>query len=247
MRHAAAAPVNPRHLPLIAIVIDDLGIAPARIRPALMLPAPMTLAILPYAGNTASIASEARLLGHEVLAHLPMQADGAEDPGPEALLSALTPEEFTRRVDWNLSRFEGYAGVNNHMGSRLTRDGAAMTQLMAALRRRGLMFLDSRTAKDTLAASAARSAGVPTLERDIFLDNIRAPEHVRAQLAKTEQIARRRGYAIAIGHPHSVTVAALQQWAADLEARGFMLAPLSAIARLQTRGPRLVALPPPGG
>lgn len=247
MRHAAAAPVNPHHLPLIAIVIDDLGAAAARVDEALALPAPITLAVLPYARDAARIASAARARGHEVLVHLPMEAENAHSPGPQALSSALTPEAFAERLEWNLTRFSGYAGVNNHMGSRLTQNRAAMAMLMAQLKQRGLLFLDSRTAANTIAATTARLHGLTTLERDIFLDNEITPEMIRAQLDKTEATARRNGYAIAIGHPHSVTVAALQQWAADLEARGFMLAPLSAIARLQTRGPQLVALPPPGG
>ena len=240
-------PANPGHLPLIAIVIDDLGVAPARIQPAVHLPAAMTMAVLPYAHAAARAAAEARAMGHEVLVHLPMEADGEQDPGGQALLEGLTPQEFNRRVQWNLSRFEGYIGLNNHMGSRLTQDGAAMAMLMAEVRRRGLLFLDSRTAKHTLAASTARAQGVTALERDVFLDNEITPENVRAQLHKAEEIALRKGYAIAIGHPHPVTVEALAQWAVDLEARGFVLAPLSAIARLSLERKQLVSLPPAGG
>lgn len=244
MRHAAAAPANPGRLPLIAIVIDDLGAANARIAPVLALPAPMTMAVLPYAPAAARAAHDARLGGHEVLVHLPMQADGAQDPGPGALLAGLGPEEFARRIAWNLSRLEGYVGVNNHMGSYLTQNPGAMAMLMAELGRRGLLFLDSRTAQRTVAARAARAAGMTALERDVFLDNEITPEHVRAQLRKAEEIALQKGHAIAIGHPHAVTIAALAEWAAGLEARGFLLAPLSAVARLDAERQQLVALPP---
>lgn len=247
MRHAQASPANPGNLPLIAIVIDDLGVAPARVAAALALPAPMTMAVLPYASDAAAVARRARLLGHEVLAHLPMEAANGQDPGPHALLAEQTPEAFAQNLRWSLSRLEGYVGVNNHMGSRLTQDSAAMTLLMAQLKQRGLLFLDSRTAKRTLGASTARAIGVTALERDVFLDNVITPEMIRAQLQKTEEIATRNGYAIAIGHPHPATIGALTQWAAGMEARGFRLAPLSAIARMGPSGGRLVSLPPPGG
>ncbi|MEQ1887620.1 MAG: divergent polysaccharide deacetylase family protein, partial [Alphaproteobacteria bacterium] len=248
-RNAGAAPPNPGHLPVIAIVIDDVGIVPARALAALALPAPMTLAILPYASGAGHFSKLARASGHEVLVHLPMEAENGVDPGPQALLTALTDTEFTRRLRWNLARFDGYIGLNNHMGSRLTQDSAAMGALMAEIKRRGLLFLDSRTATRTLAASTARSLGVTTLERDVFLDNVITPEAINRQLLKAEQTARQNGFAIAIGHPHAATIAALEEWAAGLEARGFKLAPLSAITRFSPAPPvkHLVSLPHPGG
>lgn len=247
MRHAQASPANPGNLPLIAIVIDDLGVAPARVAAALALPAPMTMAVLPYASDAAALARRARLLGHEVLVHLPMEATNGQDPGPHALLATLTPAAFAQNMQWNLSRLAGYVGVNNHMGSRLTQNSAAMAMVMQELKRRGLLFLDSRTARHTLGASTARATGVTALERDVFLDNVITPEMIRIQIGKAEEIARRKGYAIAIGHPHPATINALTQWAAGMEARGFRLAPLSAIARMGPSGGRLVSLPPPGG
>ncbi len=246
-RNAMASPANHAHMPLIAIVIDDLGITPERAAAALALPAAITMSVLPYARDAAAVARKARLLGHEVLVHLPMEAEHGQDPGPQALLAGLSGDAFTGRLHWSLARLEGYVGVNNHMGSGLTQNRAAMALLMAQLKQRGLLFLDSRTAKQTLAASTARAMGVTALERDVFLDNVITREAVGAQLRKAEEIARRNGYAVAIGHPHAATIEALTGWAADLEARGFRLAPLSAIARADRAGKRVVSLPLPGG
>ncbi|MGK2872689.1 MAG: divergent polysaccharide deacetylase family protein, partial [Alphaproteobacteria bacterium] len=120
---------------------------------------------------------------------------------------------------------------------------AAMDVVMAQLKRRGLLFLDSRTARGTLAASTARMMGVTTLERDVFLDNVVTPEAIRAQLGKTEDAARSKGYAIAIGHPHTATVNALGLWAAGLEARGFKLVPLSTLTLLGPSTKHVVLLP----
>ncbi len=228
-RYAAVAPANPDNLPVIAIVIDDVGLNTRRAQAALALPAPMTIAILPYSQNAAQLARDARALGHEVLLHLPMQAVGGENPGPEALLSSLGKEEFDRRLIWNLAQLDGYVGVSNHMGSLLTQDRVAMTSLFSVLRQRGLMFLDSKTAPRSVGASISRSMGLPTLTRDIFLDNVITPEHIRAQLQRLESTARRDGVAIAIGHPHDATVAELNAWALAVEARGFKLAPLTAL------------------
>lgn len=246
-RNATASPPNPGHLPLIAIVIDDLGIAPARAAAALALPAPVTVAVLPYARDAAQVARAARARGHEVLVHLPMEAANGQDPGAGALLASHTSPELARRLQWNLSRLDGYVGVNNHMGSKLTQDSAAMDVVMAQLKRRGLLFLDSRTARGTLAASTARMMGVTTLERDVFLDNVITSEAIRAQLRKTEETARRKGYAIAIGHPHAATIDTLAQWAAGLEARGFRLVPLSALTLPGASAKRTVLLPHRGG
>ena len=174
-RYAAVAPANPDNLPVIAIVIDDVGLNARRAQAALALPAPMTIAILPYSQNAAQLARDARALGHEVLLHLPMQAVGGENPGPEALLNSLSKEEFDRRLVWNLAQLDGYVGVSNHMGSLLTQDHDAMTSLFSVLRQRGLMFLDSKTAPRSVGASLSRSMGLPTLSRDIFLDNVRVP------------------------------------------------------------------------
>lgn len=230
-RYAMAVPENSGRLPMIAIVMDDVGIAPNRVEAVLSLPLPVTVAVLPYAPDAANVANEARARGLEVLLHLPMQPLSTQDPGPQALLGAQSAGEFDRRLLWNLSQFEGYIGVNNHMGSFLTQDQDAMARLHMVLAKRGLIFLDSRTAPRTVAGGVGRSLGVPVVERDIFLDNVISPEGIRGQLQKVEDTARRNGAAIAIGHPHEATLTELRHWAVEVEARGFILVPLSAMLR----------------
>jgi polysaccharide deacetylase 2 family uncharacterized protein YibQ len=104
-----------------------------------------------------------------------------------------------------------------------------MAVVMAELGRRDLLFLDSRTSSYSVAGEVAHSYGVPEAERDIFLDNEVELGAVLRQLAAVERVARRQGDAIAIGHPHGPTIEALRRWLPTLEARGFALAPLSAI------------------
>ena len=97
------------------------------------------------------------------------------------------------------------------------------------------MFLDSQTAADSVGGDAAKEAGVPFAVRDVFLDNVAELEAIGRQLVKLERIAKRRGFAVAIGHPYSETVAALEAWIPDARARGFSLVPISHIAELRAR------------
>lgn len=231
LRFAAATPAT-RGRPVIAIILDDMGLDRRRSERAVMLPAPLTLSYLAYARNLAEQTSAARRRGHELMVHLPMEplAKG-EDPGPRALLTGLPAEELVKRLEWALNRFTGYVGANNHMGSRLTRDADAMALVMARLKARGLLFVDSRTSIRSVAGMAARAAEVPNTERDIFLDHVDGLEAIQRQLEILERVARRQGFAVAIGHPREATLEALESWMEGAKARGFVFVPISAIVR----------------
>lgn len=222
--------------PRIALVIDDLGNNRPRSDRAAQLPGTVTLAFLPYAPRVQEQAKAALRAGHEILVHMPMEpAEANLDPGPNALERRLTDREFQRRLRRNLSAFEGYRGINNHMGSALTRDPGAMAKVFAELARRDLYFFDSRTTAETVAPDAALRAGVPLIARDVFIDNALDRGRIDAQLEKLEAIARKTGQAVAIGHPHDATLTALETWMPEAAARGVRFVPLSAlVARTET-------------
>jgi polysaccharide deacetylase 2 family uncharacterized protein YibQ len=163
------------------------------------------------------------------MVHVPMEPTGNAWPGPNALLASLQAADLVARLRSQLNSFPGFVGINNHMGSLLTSDEERMGLVMAELRERGLLFLDSRTTGSSVAGRAARRLEVPYAERDVFLDNELSVDAVLRQLAHVERIARSRGYAVAIGHPHAVTIQALRSWLPTLDARGLALAPISAI------------------
>jgi len=238
-RHAVAAiPVRGR--PMIAIVLDDLGIDKRRSARAINLKAPLTLAFLPYATQLEAQTAEAKAQGHELLVHMPMRPHNPEvDPGPDVLDITVGAGELRRRLRHNLDRFIGYVGINNHMGSRFTESGAGTELVAAELRARGLLFLDSLTSPNSVAAASARTAGVPTVERDVFLDNVDSVEEVRRRLEQTERVAREQGTAIAIGHPRDATLAVLMHWLDEVRARGFAIVPLTQIVRARTGAPKL--------
>lgn len=216
--------------PKIAIVIDDLGIDRRRSLIAIELPPPLTLAFMTYADDLADQTEKARRRGHELLVHMPMQAMSAHfNAGPNVLEVGLSDRELRQRIDWGLDRFSGYVGVNNHMGSRFTADIQGMEVVMSELKRHGLLFLDSVTTDGSQAGAAAKRLGVPFLQRQVFLDNDQSVQAIREQLIKTEEIAKRHGQAIAIGHPHDATLAALADWLPTLAAKGFEIVPLTAL------------------
>lgn len=235
-QHAVAvAPAQGR--PMIAIVLDDVGVNRRGAQKAIALPGPLTLSFMTYARELPQMTAKARAAGHELMLHVPMEPRSAEmDPGPNVLREDIPRAELLQRLTWGLARFDGYVGINNHMGSRFTASPEGMALVMGELKARGLLFLDSLTAADSVAGSLAARAEVPYAVRDVFLDN--EPDDLAAihrQLAILEQRARERGYAVGIGHPHDGTVRALQEWIPQMQARGFALVPISAIVRHRQR------------
>ena len=230
----SVASIDPGTHPVIAIVLDDVGAAPGDVPGAVALPAAITLSIMTYAPNAARLAEAARKAGHEIMVHVPMEPINRDaDPGKNALLVGLSPQELQQRLDWDLSQFQGYVGVNNHMGSRFTQDAPGMQLVLETLKARGLLFLDSRTIASSVGDTMAGQLGVTHLKRDVFLDDVIEAADIRKELARAEAIARKQGFAIAIGHPHPDTVEALRQWIPEAKARGFVLVPITAIAKKQ--------------
>lgn len=225
--HAGGVSAAPQMLapprPRIAIVIDDIGPDYRQSLQALELHPEITMAILPYASKATTLAQLAQVKGHDIILHMPMEPDDlqANNPGPQALLTSLSGAEMQQRLARALDNGAGYIGLNNHMGSRLTRDPGAMRIVMAALRARNLFFLDSVTSPQSVGAAIAAQAGVPYARRDVFIDHVDTPLSIRQQLRRAEAVALAHGQAVVIGHPYRNTIAALQQWLPQLEKNGF--------------------------
>ena len=226
--------------PVIALCIDDLGEDLAGTDRAMALPKEVALSFLPYAETTPFLAEAAARKGHLVLAHVPMQAINGKDPGPMGLKPGMTPEEIARRLGWSLARVPSLVGINTHEGSRFTADAVALAPVMATLKARHLFFFDSRTGPGSKVGAAARAAGVMTAGRDIFLDDDQKEAAVSAELEMLAREARRSGVAIAIGHPHDVTLKLLAAWLA--QDHGVSLVPLDEAIRLKVERATAVAV-----
>lgn len=223
--------------PVIAIVIDDAGMSENRLKKLLRANvSPLTISFLPYAKNLNSQVSLARTSGNEIMLHLPMEPfDNKKNPGPMALTTEISNTELADRVQWNLSRFKGYVGINNHMGSKFTSDKYSIIKFMKIYKDTGLIFLDSKTSRTSIAADISRKMGIPTLERDVFLDNVYSHSEILQQLSKVEKIAHKKGFAIAIGHLQDSTIEALEKWFPVAQSKGFTLVPLSSILIIKNK------------
>lgn len=229
-REYAVASVPAGNAPIIAIVIDDAGLDRKRTAEALDLPAPITISYLPYANDLGKQVSQARAKGHEILLHMPMEPSSSTiDPGPHALYDKYDAQKVRQEMAWMLARFKGYVGINNHMGSKFTSDPAQMKTVMDEMKKRGLLFLDSRTSAKSVAYETAKEYGVPALERDVFIDDANDTAKIENMLERTEHIAKKRGFVIAIGHPRDLTLAALHKWIPAVKSKGFVLVPLTDI------------------
>lgn len=241
-----APPSLPPYLPgqgVLAIVIDDLGESRAFARSLTKLPFPVTFAIWPRASYAASVARTATEAGLDVIIHQPMEPDGYPrvNPGPGAVLTDMSEDEIRGAIRDSIARLPAAVGMNNHMGSAFTADAKAMRAVMAELAQKGLFFLDSRTSNASTARATAAEFNVVFLGRHIFLDNVPDEEAVLLQLRKAERIALNRGAAVAIGHPHSGTLAALIRFAEE-HAPGLTMVPVS---RLAGKIPRTGRAPAP--
>jgi len=223
--------------PRVAVVFTSLGLSSAATEAAIQgLPGAVTLAFQPYADNLQHWIQLARAAGHEVLLNLPMEPVDypSSDPGPQALFTALTPEQNLARLDWSLSRVTGYVGVTSFMGSRFTTSRDAMLPVIQTLKDRGLLLLDSRASARSVATKLATELNVPRAINDRFLDTGEVTRvSIDARLAEAERIALEVGTSVVIGQPYPVTIERVRAWAQGLEERGIALAPLSAVVNLQ--------------
>lgn len=216
--------------PRIAIVIDDMGFDRRNSARAVRLPPAVTLAYLPFAPGVRAQVRHARLKGHPVMLHLPMEApDHRGKPGYNVLSASADQKTLRKQLARMLGRFGGYTGVNNHMGSRFTRDRGRMDIVVSELKKRGLYFLDSRTSGRSAGYKSAAAAGIPYAVRDVFLDHEADRSSIRKRFAETERIARATGQAIAIGHPRNATMDLIAPWIASLKGKGFDLVRLDSL------------------
>jgi uncharacterized protein len=207
--HRPGAPPAPSAR--IAIIIDDLGNDWATVELLARWREPVACAVLPMLPGSVAAAETLSRSGKEVLLHLPMEPKGFPGvrPGPGLVLVSQTDAEIRSTLAEDLDSVPHAAGVNNHMGSLATADRRVMQVVAEELARRGLFFVDSRTTELTVAGEAAVRARVPSASRRVFLDDVQTVEAVERSLDDLVAKAKAEGSAIAIGHPHPVTLEVL--------------------------------------
>lgn len=221
--------------PLIAVVIDDMGINRRRTKDISSLKAPLTASFLTYGQSLNEQVAEAFASGHEIMIHVPMEPKKATNLAPDTLTVQMDETEIKSGLNKMLSLFDKVKGINNHMGSRFTEDRERMGYVMDVLNENHLFFLDSKTSSRSVGKAVAKENGVDYVHRHVFLDNENKLDYVLKQLDVTEKIARKNGYAIAIGHPKSQTFKALKLWLPTLNDKNVKLVHLSKIVKLQNQ------------
>ena len=206
--------------PRIVLIIDDLGFEGQPLDRVMSLDPNVNCAILPNANRAAEFAEKLNARGYEILCHLPMEPQGNETPGRNAILTSLSDDEIARRTRENIEAIPHARGMNNHMGSRATTDRRVMTSVLRAMPH-GMYFIDSRTIGNSVAAEVAHEMNVRTAARNVFLDDDEREFAVRKQVAELAATAERNGFAIGIGHPHPATMRVLAEELPELRARGF--------------------------
>lgn len=182
------------------LIIDDAGQNLTQLQAFLNLPFPLAIAVIPGLPHSRQAAERARAAGKEVLLHLPMEPVGKENPGPLALLTSETEEQWAAKLALALADVPGALAVNNHMGSKATADSRLMTWLLGQLQARHLFFLDSLTTPVSESRSVGQRLNLRIQERDVFLDNERSREFILKALEEGKSIAGKKGRAVMIGH-----------------------------------------------
>jgi polysaccharide deacetylase 2 family uncharacterized protein YibQ len=201
--------------PKLAILIDDMGLDGPLSREALQLPRGVSYSFFSFGPSSDELAHQAFEDGHEILIHVPMEPlphkDVKLNPGPETLEVGDAPDDILTKLEHHLQGLGDIAvGINNHMGSRFTAWPEGMRVVMQQLDKQGYLFLDSLTITPTATHAAAQGLSLPVMRRDVFLDHDGDPATINRQLDHAVAVAKKQGFAIAIGHPLSNTLAVLE-------------------------------------
>jgi hypothetical protein len=252
--HAAPAQADPNHAaglsamvrpnvvppagPAVAIIIDDLGHSAVQGTRTANLPGVVACAVLPATPYARRIAEQCHSSGKQVMLHMPMQpTEHNASLHPGMLRLGTSRSDFKALLRAGLDDIPHVAGVNNHMGSLLTRHLTSMVWLMEELKSRpDLFYVDSRTSPVSVAHAVARQSGVPSLSRDVFLDHDASEAAIRRQFAEALAVARRGGQVVMIGHPYPQTLRVLEENLPTLADRGFTLVHVADMIRLQAHG-----------
>jgi polysaccharide deacetylase 2 family uncharacterized protein YibQ len=219
--------------PRIAIIISGLGVSESATADAITkLPGAVTFSFMPYGSDVAALATRAHDQGHEVLLQVPMEPFDYpdNDPGPQTLLTSLTPQQNLDRLYWLMSRFQGYVGLTGVMGARFTASEPSFTPVLHEAAKRGLIFVDDGSNPRSLAGRIAGANNVPFAKADVVIDSIATPVEIDRALGRLEAAARERSNVVGISSGLPMSIEHIAKWAKGLDGRGIVLVPITAVA-----------------
>jgi uncharacterized protein len=206
----------------IAIIIDDWGQSTANCKYLKEIPEPLAVSILPGLRHTRDVADCAKLYHKLAMLHLPLEALHNYDiyPSNYIIKTTMKASLVSKILEEDLDQLPSIQGVNNHMGSKATEDRNLMGLIFKKIKKKRLFFVDSMTARNTVCEQIADEMGLAFGKRDVFLDNINTREAITKQIMILAKKARRRGYAVAIGHDRRLTMQVLKEEIPWLESKG---------------------------
>jgi polysaccharide deacetylase 2 family uncharacterized protein YibQ len=219
--------------PRIAMIVTGLGISTKATDEALTrMPGPVTFAFTPYGNDLAKLVARARQDGHEVLLQAPMEPFDYpdNDPGPQTLLTSLSGDQNVDRLQWLMSRFQGFVGVANYMGARFTASEQALGPILRETAKRGLIFVDDGTSPRSVAGQIAGANNMSFAKADVVIDTVPTAVEIDRALARLETLARERGIAVGVVTTLPIAIARVADWSKAVESRGFVLVPITAVA-----------------
>jgi polysaccharide deacetylase 2 family uncharacterized protein YibQ len=231
-RAPKAAP-GKKDAPRIAIVIQGLGVSASATQEAFAkMPEAVTFAFAPYIADAERVVSRARSAGHEVLLQVPMEPFDYpdNDPGPQTLLMTLSAEQNVDRLQWLMSRFQGYVGITNLMGARFTASEASLSPILREMAKRGLIYVDDGSTPRSVASQIAGANNLPFAKADVSIDAVPTPASIERALSRLETLASERGFAVGISSPLPAAIDRIGRWIKAAESRGYLVVPISAVA-----------------
>ncbi|MGE5554099.1 MAG: divergent polysaccharide deacetylase family protein, partial [Betaproteobacteria bacterium] len=217
--------------PRVALIIDDWGYEQPFASEFFALPVPLTMAVLPHRPASERLAREGHERGWEVLVHLPLEPESPREAEAGMIRVAMSDGAVRRAVAEALAAVPYAVGVNNHKGSRATRDRRVVNAMLDEVSARRFFLVDSRTSPASVVGEMARERGLAYGENLLFLDGRSDPDYIRHMLRIVAQAAERNGYAIGIGHVREATLAALRAELPLLLQRGVAFVPVGQLVR----------------
>ncbi|MCM8782912.1 MAG: divergent polysaccharide deacetylase family protein [Candidatus Omnitrophica bacterium] len=218
----------------IAIVLDDWGYNLNNLEILKDIEYPITLAILPHLEYSEKIANFAKVIGKEIILHLPLEPKTKKDYiGWERFtITTDMPEKKIKEIlSEAIDSLFGIKGVSNHMGSRATEDERTMTIIFKELKKRKLYFLDNLTSPNSVSRRIAERLSLKFIRRDIFLDNLRHLSYIKNQFKKLKIRALKKSWAVGIGHCDRITLEVLKEQMPMAEKEGFRFVFLSELIK----------------
>ena len=182
-------PDSKKDWPRIAVIVGGLGISASGTADAVaQLPPPVTLALAPYGVELEKLAAQARAQKHEVLLQVPMEPFDYpdNDPGPQTLLTSLSADQNIDRLQWLMSRFQGYVGMLNYMGGKFTAGESSLSPVLRESAKRGLIYVDDGASTRSIASQLAGSQNLPFAKTDIVIDAVPTPTEIDQALGFPE-------------------------------------------------------------